>query len=164
MSKKLVTNAMRLLNAAKIEYETIEYSADEVGENFGAEIAELTGMPPEQTFKTLAAAGDKTGTVIACVHVCGEVDLKKLAKISGNKRIQMVHVRELPALTGYIRGGVSPIGMKKKYPTYIDKSALDFESVTVSAGVCGASVRLAPRDLQKITDCKFEDIAKGEEV
>ena len=159
--KKTVTNAMRLLNAAKIEYETIEYHADEVGDNFGMAIAELTGIPPEQSFKTLVAKGDKTGVIVACVPVNDEVDLKKLAKASGNKKTEMIHVKELLALTGYIRGGVSPIGMKKKYPTYVNISAKDFDSVVVSAGVCGASVRLKPRDLQKITDCEFADITKG---
>ena len=161
--KKTVTNAMRLLNAAKIEYETIEYHADEVGENFGMAIAELTGMPPEQSFKTLVAKGDKTGVIVACAPVNDEVDLKKLAKASGNKKVEMIHVRELLGLTGYIRGGVSPIGMKKKYPTYVNISAEKFDSVVVSAGVCGASVRLKPEDLQKITDCEFADITKGEE-
>ena len=162
MAKKTVTNAMRLLNAAKIEYETIEYHADEVGDNFGMAISELTGIPPEQSFKTLVARGDKTGVIVACVPVNAEVDLKKLAKASGNKKVEMIHVKELLALTGYIRGGVSPIGMKKKYPTYVNISAEVFESVVVSAGVCGASVRLKPSDLQKITDCEFADITKGE--
>ena len=162
--KKTITNAMRLLNAAKIEYETIEYHADEVGDNFGMAIAELTGMPPEQSFKTLVAKGDKTGVIVACAPVNDEVDLKKLAKASGNKKVEMIHVKELLALTGYIRGGVSPIGMKKKYPTYVNNSAETFESVVVSAGVCGASVRLAPKDLQKITDCEFADITKGVQI
>ena len=161
--KKIVTNAMRLLNAAKIEYETIEYHADGVGDNFGMAIAELTGMPPEQSFKTLVAKGDKTGVIVACAPVNDEVDLKKLAKASGNKKVEMIHVKELLGLTGYIRGGVSPIGMKKKYPTYVNNSAESFDSVVVSAGVCGASVRLAPEDLQKITECEFADITKGEE-
>ena len=162
MAKKTVTNAMRLLNAAKIEYETIEYHADEVGDNFGMAIAELTGIPPEQSFKTLVARGDKTGVIVVCVPVNAEADLKKLAKASGNKKVEMIHVKELLGLTGYIRGGVSPIGMKKKYPTYVNISAEGFDSVFVSAGVCGASVRLKPADLQKITDCEFADITKGE--
>ena len=158
MAKKTVTNAMRLLNAAKIEYETIEYHADGVGDNFGMEIAKLTGMPPEMSFKTLVVRGDKTGVIVVCAPVNAEVDLKKLAKASGNKKTEMIHVKELLALTGYIRGGVSPIGMKKKYPTYVDKSAENFDSVVVSAGVCGASVKLAPSDLKKITNCEFADI------
>ena len=110
--KKNVTNAMRLLNASKIKYETVEYEADEVGEHFGEAIAEMTGIPPEKSFKTLVARGDKTGIMVSCIAVNHEVDLKKLAKVSGNKKVEMIHVKELLGLTGYIRGGVSPVGMK----------------------------------------------------
>ncbi len=162
MKKKKMTNAMRLLNAAGIDYETVEYEAEKVGENFGMEIARLTGLKPEMSFKTLVAMGDKSGAIVACVPVDREVDLKKLAKVSGNKRVEMIHVKDLLNLTGYIRGGVSPIGMKKKYPTYIDKSAVEHDRTAVSAGVCGITVIMAPGDLQKITDCSYEDIAKGE--
>ena len=158
--KKNITNAMRLLNAAGIKYETVEYEADEVGEHFGEKIAEMTGIPPEKSFKTLIARGDKTGIMVCCVPVNLEVDLKKLAKVSGNKKTEMIHVKELLSLTGYIRGGVSPIGMKKKYPTYVNVSATDFDTVAVSGGKCGCTVMLAPQDLEKITECKFEDIVK----
>lgn len=157
---KNVTNAMRLLNAAKIEYDTIEYTADTVGDHFGEAIAELTGIPPERSFKTLVAHGDKTGTIVCCVPVNCEVDLKKLARVSGNKKTEMIHVRELLSLTGYIRGSVSPIGMKKKYPTYVNDTACAFDKIAVSAGVCGVTVMLAPDDLKKITDCEFYDITK----
>ena len=160
--KKIVTNALRLLGAAKINYETVEYECDEVGENFGEEIAEKTGIPPEQSFKTLVMRGDKTGIITVCIPVCNEADLKKIAKVSGNKKVEMIHVKELLALTGYIRGGVSPIGMKKKYPTYIDATARNFEKAAVSAGICGCTVLLSPDDLQKITECHFEDIIKTE--
>ena len=158
--KKNITNAMRLLNAAGIKYETVEYETDEVGEHFGEKIAEMTGIPPEKSFKTLVARGDKTGIMVCCVPVNLEVDLKKLAKVSGNKKTEMIHVKELLSLTGYIRGGVSPIGMKKKYPTYVNVSAANFDTVAVSGGKCGCTVMLAPRDLEKITECKFEDIVK----
>lgn len=158
--KKIVTNAMRLLNTAKIKYESVEYECDEVGENFGEEISEKTGIPPEKSFKTLVMRGDKSGIVVACIPVCNEADLKKIAHVSGNKKVEMIHVKELLALTGYIRGGVSPIGMKKKYPTYIDKTAESFDTAAVSAGICGCTVLLAPEDLQKITDCTFADIIK----
>ena len=146
--KKTVTNAMRLLNAAKIQYDTIEYEADEVGDNFGGEIAKLTGIPPEQSFKTLVARGDKTGVIVCSIPVDHEADLKKLAKASGNKKAEMIHVKELLGLTGYIRGGVSPIGIKKKYPT------------AASGGRCGTTLMIAPDDLQRITDCEFHDITK----
>lgn len=158
--KKTVTNAMRLLNAAKIQYDTIEYEADEVGDNFGGEIAKLTGIPPEQSFKTLVARGDKTGIIVCSIPVDHEADLKKLAKASGNKKVEMIHVKELLGLTGYIRGGVSPIGMKKKYPTFVDMSAEKFDKIAVSGGRCGTTLMIAPEDLQRITDCEFHDITK----
>lgn len=159
--KKIVTNAMRMLNSAKINYEAVEYDCGgEVGENFGVEISRITGIPPEKSFKTLVARGDKTGIMVSCVPVEHEVDLKKLAKETGDKKVEMIHVRELLGLTGYVRGGVSPIGMKKKYPTYIDKSAQEFDTVAVSAGVCGCTVLLSPADLQKVTECRYIDLVK----
>ena len=158
--KKTITNAMRLLTSAKIQYDTIEYECDEVGEDFGGEIARKTGIAPEKSFKTLVARGDKSGIVVLCVPVCNEVDLKKAAKVSGNKKLEMIHVKELLSLTGYIRGSVSPIGMKKKYPTYISATANDFEKIAISGGMCGYTLMLTPSDLQKITDCVFEDIIK----
>lgn len=158
--KKTVTNAMRLLNAAKIQYKTIEYEADEVGEHFGEKIAEMTGISAEKSFKTLVARGDKTGIIVVCIPVCDEVDLKKLARVSGNKKTELIHVKELLNLTGYIRGGVSPVGMKKKYTTYIHKSAEDFDEIAISGGRCGVTLMLTPMDLQKATECKFEDLIK----
>lgn len=158
--KKTVTNAMRLLNAAKIQYKTIEYEADEVGEHFGEKIAEMTGISAEKSFKTLVARGDKTGIIVVCIPVCDEVDLKKLARVSGNKKTELIHVKELLNLTGYIRGGVSPVGMKKKYPTYIHKSAEDYDEIAISGGRCGVTLMLMPMDLQKATECKFEDLIK----
>ncbi len=161
--KKTVTNAMRLLNAAKIKYDVIEYEADAVGEHFGVAIASLTGIQPEKCFKTLVARGDKSGIMVVCAPVNDEVDLKKLSRVSHNKKTEMIHVKELLALTGYIRGGVSPIGMKKKYPTYVHKSALDFDTVAVSGGRCGTTLLLSPSDLRKAVDCSFEDIIKEEQ-
>lgn len=158
--KKTVTNAMRMLDKAKIKYKAIEYEADEVGEHFGSAIAELTGIPNEKCFKTLVARGDKTGVMVACVPVDDEVDLKKLAKASGNKKAEMIHVKELLGLTGYIRGGVSPIGMKKKYPTYVNDTAASFDEIAISAGICGCSLMIAPCDVRKVTDCEFCDIVK----
>lgn len=156
--KAVVTNAMRLLKAAKIDFEEIEYEADEVGEAFGEMISQLTGIPPEMSFKTLVARGDKNGVMVACIPVNREVDLKKLAKESGNKKVEMIHVKELLNLTGYIRGGVSPIGMKKQYPTYVDVSGETLEKIAVSGGVCGVTLILKPDGLQKITRCTFSDI------
>jgi Cys-tRNA(Pro)/Cys-tRNA(Cys) deacylase len=159
--KKNITNAMRMLDKAKIKYEAVEYEAEEVGRNFGIMIAEITGIPHEKCFKTLVARGDKNGILVACIPADDEVDLKKLAKISGNKKVEMIHVKELLGLTGYIRGGVSPIGMKKKYPTYINETAQNLDTMAISAGVCGCGLMLSPSDVQSVTDCVFADITQG---
>ena len=135
------TNAMRMLDAAKIQYEIKEYEVDE-NDLSGVHIAEQIGLPRAQVFKTLVARGDKTGPLVFCIPVTGEIDLKKAAAITGNKRIEMIHVKDLLALTGYIRGGVSPIGMKKKFPTWIDSGAEAFERITVSSGMRGAQLLL----------------------
>lgn len=156
--KPIVTNAMRQLSSAKIPFEAIEYEAEEVGDNFGVHIAELTGIPCEQSFKTLVAKGNEIITV--CIPVDQEVDLKKLATASGNKKVEMIHVKDLLALTGYIRGGVSPIGMKKKYATYIHESCLLFDKMAVSGGTCGVTLLLSPKDLINVTDAKTCDIIK----
>ena len=140
--KHVVTNAMRMLTAAKIPFDVVEYEAQEVTQNFGSYIAELTGIPHRQAFKTLVGIGDKTGPVVAVIGVDDEVDLKKLAAQSGNKSVSLVAVKDLLALTGYIRGSVSPIGMKKKFPTYFDSSADKQTRITVSAGVRGAQLLL----------------------
>ena len=131
---------------------------DEVGDNFGVTIAELTGIPCEQSFKTLVAKGNEVITV--CVPVDCEVDLKKLAQASGNKKVEMISVKDLLGLTGYVRGGVSPIGMKKKYPTYIHESCLSFDKMAVSGGTCGVTLLLSPQDLIKVTDATTCDIIK----
>ena len=118
------TNAMRLMAQAGIPIRVQAYEVDE-SDLSGLHAAEQIGMPPEQIFKTLVARGDKTGVCVFCIPVCCELDLKKAAKVSGNKKVEMIHVRELLGLTGYIRGGCSPVGMKKQYPTYIEEAAAD---------------------------------------
>ena len=135
------TNAMRMLNAAKIPFESLEYTVDE-SDLSGVHIAEQIGYPMEQVFKTLVARGDKTGPLVFCIPCAEELDLKRAATLTGNKKIEMVAVKDLLGLTGYIRGGCSPIGMKKKFPTWIDESALDFEKITVSSGARGAQLLL----------------------
>ncbi len=135
------TNAMRMLDAAKLPYEILTYEVDETDLS-GVHIAETIGFPCEQMFKTLVAKGDKSGVLVFCIPVDKEIDLKATANLTGNKRIELVHVKELLALTGYIRGGCSPIGMKKKFPTFVDESALNFEKITVSAGMKGAQLLL----------------------
>ena len=132
---------MRMLNAAKIPFESLEYTVDE-SDLSGVHIAEQIGYPMEQVFKTLVARGDKTGPLVFCIPCAEELDLKRAATLTGNKKIEMVAVKDLLGLTGYIRGGCSPIGMKKKFPTWIDESALDFEKITVSSGARGAQLLL----------------------
>ena len=157
-NKAVVTNAMRMLKASKIEFKTIEYTVDEVGDAFGEKIAELTGISPDISFKTLVAKGDKTGIIVVCIPVKCEVDLKKLAKVSGNKKAEMIHVKDLLSLTGYIRGGVSPIGMKKQYMTYVGNTAQNYEEIAVSGGQCGVTLLISPDGLKKATNCVFADI------
>ena len=148
------TNAMRRLDAAKISYEVKEYEVDE-NDLSGVHIAEEIGLPFAQVFKTLVAKGDKTGIVVFCIPCDKEIDLKHAASVTGNKEIEMLHVKDLLTTTGYIRGGCSPIGMKKKFPTFIDESATNFEKITVSAGVRGAQLLLDVNELVKFVDAKL---------
>ena len=145
------TNAMRLLDSAKISYKAIEYEYDENNLS-GLLIAEETGLPPEMVFKTLVAKGDKNGYLVFCIPVCSELDLKKAAKVSGDKKIEMLHVKDLLSTTGYIRGGCSPIGMKKKFPTYFDETIVLFDEITVSAGVRGCQLMINAEKLLAFTE------------
>lgn len=140
------TNVARLLDAAGINYETIAYEFTE--DDLSAQhVAAQLGEDIDQVFKTLVLRGDRSGIFVCVIPGDFEVDLKVAARISGNKNCEMVHVRELLGITGYIRGGCSPIGMKKKFPTYIHESALLYEHIYVSAGIRGLQVKIAPRDL-----------------
>ena len=147
------TNAMRMLDAAKIPYEALQYTVDE-SDLSGLHIARELNFPPEQMFKTLVAKGDKTGPLVFCIPVAGELDLKAAAAFTGNKKIEMVHVKDLLSLTGYIRGGCSPIGMKKTFPTFVDESALRFDRITVSAGVRGIQLLLNSSALLQFIQAK----------
>lgn len=154
--KAITTNAIRMITAAKLPHQVVEYETNgEVGENFGEEIAEKTGIPKERSFKTLVIRGEKNGIMVACIPCNHEVDLKKFARATGEKKVEMIHVKELLGLTGYIRGSVSPIGMKKKYPTYLSETALNFDEIAISGGMCGIAVKMKPSDIQKMTDCQF---------
>jgi len=148
------TNAMRRLDAAKIKYEVKEYEVDE-NDLSGTHIAEQIGLPFEQVFKTLVAKGENSGVVVFCIPVDKEINLKKAAVVTGNKKLEMLHVKDLLGTTGYIRGGCSPIGMKKKFNTYIDESARNFKQITVSAGVRGAQLLLDVEELVKFVDAKI---------
>ncbi len=153
------TNVMRLLEAAGIPYRTAEYEYDENNLS-GLHAAEQVGIPVEQVFKTLVTRGDKTGILVFCIPVNMELDLKKAAAVSKNKRVEMTHMKELLALTGYIRGGCSPIGMKKKYPTFIDETCILFDEIAVSAGMRGEQVILAPQALMEFVEATEADITK----
>lgn len=139
--KPIKTNAMRQLDAAKIPYEALSYEVDE-NDLSGVHIAAQLGLPLPMVFKTLVAKGDKTGHLVFCIPVAAEIDLRAAAALTGNKKIEMVHVKDLLTLTGYIRGGCSPIGMKKKFPTYFDESATEHDKITVSAGIRGVQLLL----------------------
>jgi Cys-tRNA(Pro)/Cys-tRNA(Cys) deacylase len=153
------TNVMRLLDQAGIPYQAIEYEVDE--NNLGGEhVAELIGMPPEQVFKTLVAKGDKKGFVVFCIPVNTELDLKKAAANVGDKKIEMLHVKDLLGTTGYIRGGCSPIGMKKKFPTFMDETAILFNEITVSAGVRGCQLCIPREKLVEYIDATLCDVTE----
>lgn len=147
MAKKTPkTNAMRQLDTAGIQYKTIAYVCD--GKNFdGEKVAELTGLPGEQVFKTLVTRDEQGQIVVCCIPVNQRINLKVLAAAADRKRLEMIKPTELLGLTGYIRGGCSPIGMKKPYPVFIDESVILFEQIAVSAGIRGLQILLAPEDL-----------------
>lgn len=153
------TNAMRMLTRAGIGFRVSSYEVDE-SDLSGVHAAQALGIDPDCMFKTLVARGYKKGLSVFCIPVAEELDLKKAAAITGDKKIEMIHVKELLNLTGYIRGGCSPIGMKKKYPTYIDETAILFDEIYVSAGIRGQQVILNPEDLRGITDAAFADLTK----
>ena len=153
------TNAMRRLDAAKIHYQVMEYPVDE-NDLSGTHIADQIGLPYEQVFKTIVTKGDKTGYLVFCVPCHKELDLKAAASATGNKKIEPVAVKELLGLTGYIRGGCSPVGMKKKFPTYFDRSAETLEMLTVSAGVRGAQLLVKSEDILAYTEAKLADVTE----
>ena len=152
------TNVMRLLDAAKISYEAKEYPVDE-NDLSGTHAADLMGVDHGSMFKTLVLKGEKTGFLVCCIPVDEEVDLKKAAKAAGDKKVEMLPMKELLPTTGYIRGGCSPVGMKKRFPTYIDTSALAYEKIAVSAGQRGVQVLLSPRELGEYVGAAFADVS-----
>lgn len=151
------TNVMRLLDAAKIAYETVEYEVDE-SDLSGAHIVAQTGLDKDTVFKTLVFSGDKNGFGVCCIPVCEELDLKKAAKIFGEKKIEMLHVKDLLKTTGYIRGGCSPVGMKKQFKTVIDETALLFDKIYVSGGQRGVTLGVDPQALCAYIGAEFADV------
>ncbi len=153
------TNAVRLIQAAGIPCREAFYEFDENDLN-GNHAADAIGMPREQVFKTLVARGEKKGLHVFCIPVCCELDLKKAAKAAGDKNMEMVAVKELLGLTGYIRGGCSPVGMKKKYPTHFDETCILYDEIAVSAGARGHQMIVPPEALAALVDGEFADITK----
>ncbi len=151
------TNAMRMLDKAKIQYEALEYSYDD-NDLSGVTIANSVGLPCKMVFKTIVAKGDKTGPIVICIPVDKDIDLKKAASVSGNKKVETVAVKELLGLTGYIRGGCSPIGMKKKFPTFMEKSAQDIEKIAISAGIKGCQLLIEASKLIAFVDAKTAEL------
>jgi Cys-tRNA(Pro)/Cys-tRNA(Cys) deacylase len=151
------TNVIRLLDVNKILYDIKTYEVDD-SDLSGTSVAQKINVDEEIVFKTLVAEGDKTGFLVLCIPVNTELDLKKTATVSGNKSVELIPVKNLLSVTGYIRGGCSPIGMKKKFPTYIDETAQLFDKIYFSAGIRGMQVGVNPNELQKITDSVFADL------
>ena len=153
------TNAARLLDKAKISYELIPYMVDE--NNLAAtHVAEQLGEDIATVFKTLVLLGDRTGHLVCVVPGNHEVDLKAAAKVSGNKWVEMIPMKDLLATTGYIRGGCTPIGMKKRFPTFIHASCLEYQHIYISAGVRGLQIRIAPTDLIKFVGATVGEISE----
>ena len=159
MAKKTEkTNAARLLDKAGISYDLIPYEFDE-NDLAAQHVADSLGQPIERVFKTLVLHGDRTGHLVCVIPGNGEVDLKALAKVSGNKKVEMIAMKDLLAVTGYIRGGCSPIGMKKKFPTYFHKTATDYDTIYISAGVRGLQIEINAATLIGFVDGAIADVA-----
>lgn len=154
--KEVKTNAMRILDKNKISYEVVTYNCEEFID--GVHIADMLGQAYEISFKTLVTVGRTGNYYVFVLPVDKEVDFKKAAKCAGEKSVEMLHVKDINAVTGYIRGGCTPVGMKKLYPTFIHKSALDYDKIIISGGQLGTQIHLAPGDLAKVVLAKFEDI------
>ena len=153
------TNAVRLVQQAHIPCREFFYEYDE-NDLSGNHAAAALGFPPEQVFKTLVARGERTGIHVFCIPVCCELDLKKAAKAAGDKSMELVAVKELLGLTGYIRGGCSPVGLKKRYPTHFDETCILWDEIAVSAGERGHQMILPPEPLMALVGAVTNDLCK----
>lgn len=159
MAKKLdKTNAARLLDRAGLQYNLVPYEVDE-NDLAAQHVADSLGQDIAKVFKTLVLHGDKTGYIVCVIPGDKEVDLKALAKVSGNKKVEMIPMKDLLQVTGYIRGGCSPIGMKKRFPTYFHNSATEHDVIYVSAGVRGLQIEIAPQDLIAFVQAAVAEVA-----
>ena len=150
MSKETKTNAMRILDRMKIPYRVIQYECDEFID--GLHTAQKTGAPVEQSFKSLVTRGKSGQYYVVVIPIAEEVNLKNAAKLAGEKSLEMIHVKEITGITGYVRGGCSPIGMKKQFPTFIHESAMQYSEIYISGGRIGTTLCLSPTDL--LTACE----------
>lgn len=153
------TNALRILDAHQIKYETVTYPVDE-NDLSGKHVLSAVPLPSEAVFKTLVLKGERRGVMVVCIPTLKEIDLKKLAIAVGDKKVEMLPLKDLLPTTGYLRGGCSPIGMKKKFPTYFEKSCQDFEIISVSAGIRGMQMLVPRMDLLRITEAICIEVAK----
>lgn len=158
MAKELKTNAMRILDSRKIPYTVNLYTCDEFID--GVHIADLLGQPYESSFKTLVAVGKSGEHYVFVLPIAEELDFKKCAQAVGEKAVELIPVKDILKLTGYIRGGCTPIGMKKPFPTVIHESAKSFDTVIISGGRIGAQILLNPYDLAKVTNAEFRDLIR----
>ena len=156
MGKEAKTNAMRMLDKKKIPYEALTYEVDEFID--GMHCAEITGAPVDASYKTLVMQGKSKKYYVFVIPIAEEVDLKAAARAVSEKSVEMIHVKDLTAITGYVRGGCSPLGMKKAFPTVIDASARQYSEIYVSGGRIGTSIRLDPQDLARVVRATFADI------
>lgn len=157
------TNAVRLLDQARVSYRLLDYEVDE--SDLSAEtVARKIGLPEAQVFKTLAVRGDKTGVLLVLVPAGTELDLKAIASASGNKRCDLLPLKEVQPVTGYVRGGVSPLGTKKRLVTYLDHRAEAFAEISISGGVRGTQVLLAPGELVRMTEATLGDFCRPAEL
>ena len=158
MPKKLKkTNAARILDGLGIDYEIKTYVVDE-NDLSAVHVAQVSGLNIDMIFKTLVARGDKTGVIMAVIGGGDELDLKALARASGNKSVEMIALKELLPLTGYVRGGCSPLGAKKNYPVFLDSRALTLDKISISAGLRGMQLVLSPQDLIKAVNATVADL------
>ena len=156
MGKEVKTNAMRILDRHKVAYEILNYECDEFID--GLHTAELTGAPVEQTYKTLVMQGKSRAYYVFVVQIAEEVDLKAAARAAGEKSVEMIHVKDITKITGYVRGGCTAIGMKKQFPTVIEESAKELEYMYVSGGKIGMQLKLKPEDLKKASRAEFGNV------
>ena len=156
MGKETKTNAVRILERNKISYELITYECDEFID--GLHTAEKTGAPVEQSYKTLVMQGKSKQYYVFVIPIAREVDLKAAARAVSEKSVEMIHVKDLTTITGYVRGGCSPLGMKKQFPTVIDETAQIYDDIYISGGRIGTTIRLNPNDLAKVVNAKVADI------